>query len=512
MKLIPVRHRSIRDGMHWIWAAKTRFGKSEAVLTRVLLPAMKSGNTAILLVDQPGTLADKFLRHCDFWGHAGRVIFDKVSYSGKTVGYDYCPGSVNTDPRERIKENEVTRDWMKKKIIQRRGEKDVTKNPAIEEGLDMVLDLLLNQQTPKPLYWLLQVFNENSPEHKALCADYTGSKQLLVKLASWCKLSGQQQAMYPGSALRALRTYIDKQSVKERDGASFHAADFYNKNGIHILSGASDGNLSDDAFSTVASTAIYNFLKWVRENPETNSVLVVDEGQGSSLNDANLAKGFREDAKRGLSIHLCVQNLITFSPDPSVVMDCYDNSNHAFGLLSDESALKAAEDIAIPLLDPLKIKFTEDRIQNVIEDGWTTITKTSYHEKDGKETRVTSTHDQPITKHRQETIQIAHYKTYEEQIKEVQRAIMNLTPGHFLFRTSEGVTGQPVYVPMQRKPFVVKDTHACHQFADMKLQSCLLKILARPEYREPVIVEPPCEPEKEKGSITSPRKNARRGT
>lgn len=483
--ILKNRAKAIKDGRHFVWNAKTRHGKSEAVLSNVFLPALRAKNTAIVIIDKPGSLVRKALKLIEFYGQTDRALLDIVRYSGRTLGYMFCPPSMDCDPAERQKQNEVTKFLTVRKLLQRRGLKDASKNPIIEEGLELLLDLCLYQSKIKPFHWLQYAFDAEKAEHKLLCQECT-RPDIVAKVQAWALFKGQMRSMYCGPALRIIRAFCEKRSVVERDEASFDLAAFLNKNGILLVSGESENNLPEEAFQIIGSTAIYNVLSAVRNGLTTNVLLIIDEGQGSDMIDENISLAAREDAKRGLSLHLLVQDSTTFSSNENVRRDILSNSSLAVGLQDFESAEILSRSIAVPMLDALSIKYEEERIQ-MIFDGYDKISTTSTSKNkghDGKTTEGTSTHDQHLGRHREERIVIKHYKTFEEQILEVQQAISNLKSGWFFFKTPEGVTPQPVYIPMAHEPYAANPA-----FADKRLQEAIDKIISRPEYREPVIVE-----------------------
>lgn len=493
----PARGRNYPDGTHWLWSAMTRYGKSKTILARVLVPAAKSRKCAIVLFDAPGTLDEEYFRHLAYHGHAPRVLRDQLARTDLTPGYDWVSASTDDDPLQRLAFNEESRDRFKFMLMAREDKKDTTQNPNIDEGLDLLLDLHLNQRpgTVSPLYWYHRALVKEAAEHKLVVANCM-IEELQRKAVEFAHLPPQLWEMKCAPAQKRLRAVCRKVSFMTRTPATFNFRAFLRGNehgpGILLVSGASRGNLSKEAVRVMMSSLMMKLFDEIATGLDVPVLMVVDEGHKAGLLNANVTDALATLAKYGLSIHLLVQNIASLPED--ICSDILGNTYHAWGRQSASAARIAAEDIAVPLLDPDKVKYEEERWQQFWNGHEFRPTKSVSKRRDaeGKTHETVSEGEQALSSYRLEKFIIKHYKPYDEQLQDVQQVLMNLGKGYWLIR-DEMVTPQPVYVPLPKEPFG-KYPALAHTSYDEAMRT----VLANGAYRKPVILEAACNSEIER--------------
>src|SRR5438876_11909957 len=118
---------------HLLLVGATRSGKSLAELRRILRLA-EQDNCGIIAYDLHGTLARMVAMYLDQNGHTRRLLFDKLSDTDKTLGYELLPASDNPDAMQRIMENDERKQVFKEVLLSPRGMMDDAGSPIIREG------------------------------------------------------------------------------------------------------------------------------------------------------------------------------------------------------------------------------------------------------------------------------------------------------------------------------------------------------------------------------------------
>src|SRR5207302_449681 len=140
-----------------------------------------------------------------------------------------------------------------------------------------------------------------------------------------------------------------------------------------ILDGSSQGNLSRDAASVMMGAVILRIIQHCRTGTKSKVVLVLDEAVSAGLIGVHESQALSEAGKWGLEFHILIQNPFSFQSDEirgNVLQNCWRHEWFRQG--SPEAARLAAEDIAIPLLDPLKVHYTEYRVRTA-DAGYDTV-------------------------------------------------------------------------------------------------------------------------------------------
>lgn len=489
--------------LHTLVCGATRSGKSEAELTR-LVPLAKANDCAIVLLDPPGTLASKFLLHLHMQGLTGRLLYDRLADTDRVPGYDWLLASNHPDPLQRAAENDERLREFAAVLLRRRGIQDLARNPLIEEWLLAALRLYVHQKTPVPLPWLADVFDLRSEIRSRLLQNCT--EPLLVrKFQEYAGLSPTVRRTDTGPAERILQAVCGSPAFRARSGgATFDVARFLDGHGILILDGSSHGNLSRDAASVMMGAVILRVIQHGRTGGKSRVVLVLDEAVNAGLVGLHESQALAEAGKWGLEFHILVQNPLGF-PSPEIQQNVLQNCwrHEWFRQGSPEAARLAAEDIATPLLDPLRVHHTEYRTRTV-DAGYDKIHLSSHSERTdtkGRTTGHTTTWSSVLWPRRKEVKDSQdRYTALADQILLVQKELMRLRPGERFVRETES-TLAPEYVPLLPVPWGVlgRDRRRlpggkANVLAESRVRAILTAMKTRPAFHSPPDVERPPAP------------------
>jgi len=500
MMLLPFLRRlwkrSAKPGIitHTLVCGASRSGKSEAELTR-LVPLAQRNDCAIVLIDPPGTLAAKFLLHLDGLGLTNRVLYDRLADTDRVPGYEWLSLSMNSDPLQREAENDESIREFASILLRRRGVHDAARTPLIEEGLLAALRLCLCQKTPCPLSWLTDVFDRHSEARAHLLANCT-EPSLVRKFHEYASLSPTARRAETAPVERILRAVLMSPAFRVRSGgATFDLEKFLDEKGILILDGSSTGNLSRDAASVMMGAVILAVIRHCRTGSKSKVVLVLDEAVNSDLIGVNESRALAEAGKWGLEFHILFQDPFSFGSDEirsNVLQNCWRHEWFRQG--SPEAARLAAEDIGIPLLDPLQVHHTEYRSRTT-DAGYEKIKAASRSRwvDGGGRTGKSTSHNTLLRPRRKEIREPQdRYTTLTDQILLLQKELMLLKPGYRFVR-SDTITPAAEYVVMLQGTWLAAEeqkeraVQVALDGPEAKVQSILEAMKQHPAFQSPII-------------------------
>jgi hypothetical protein len=480
--------RAALDITHTLTCGASRSGKSEAELTKLVSLASK-GEAAMVLMDPPGTLASKFLLHLHALGLTHQVIYDRLSGTDRVPGYEWLVPSVHPDPLQREAENEERIRTFASVLLRRRGIQDPARTPLIEEGVLAALRLYLSQGTPCPLPWLAEAFDLRSQARAHLLAHST-EPELVRKFQQYAALSLTARRTETGPAERILKAVLQSPAFRVRsEGATFDLGNFLDEKGILILDGSSQGNLSRDAASVMMGAIILRVIEHCRTGAKSKVVLILDEAMNADLIGVHEARALSEAGKWGLEFHILIQDPFGF-PSPeirsNVLQNCWRHEWFRQG--SPEAAQLAAEDIAIPLLDPLRHHHTEYRVREKGTGHETveTLSRSEWLDHQGKRSSGITWRNVPLTRRREVKDPVERYTSLPDQILLMQKKLMLLKPGERFVR-GDTVDPKPEYVPMLRHPWsaLKRQGRQTTKKLELSFQRTLAALKQRPVYRPP---------------------------
>jgi hypothetical protein len=478
---------------HRLVCGATRSGKSEHELGYVVR-RVKRRECAVVAYDAHGTFTMKLAMRLAAEGARSRVLYDRLSDTDRTLGYEFLAVSNNPDELQRAQENDERKQSFKETLLSERGMMDDSASPIIREGLDAALDLYFAQDRRAPIRWLARVFREGPEQSDFLrhCTD----PGVLARFEYYNTLSPSQWEYKCGPATRILKNFCECPSVYVRDGASFDLAEFLNNYGVLILDGSSRGNLSRYAGGTMMRALSHSVLMLARSGKLRVPVLnVYDEAVNSALVTPQLSRGLAEGGKWDWWCDIIVQQAVF--PTEEIEENVMQNMMHYwFRQGSPKAAQFAAEDVASRLYDPLRVKFVEFHKRQV-HDGYEYEEVTSSGvQLDGKgKTKGKSSNTNVVAraKYREEVEERPRHFTPQEWTAKVAQKITTLGPG-YCFIAGVSATEEPEYMPMERELWSGLSLRNGMTLAEKKFLDLLDAIKRRPEYRVPVVQLPPVPP------------------
>jgi hypothetical protein len=488
------RHRPT-DIRHTFVCGATRSGKSEAELAR-LVPLARRNNCAIVLLDPPGTLARKFLLHLHRIGQASRVLYDRLSDTDRVPGYEWLLPSNNADPLQREAENDERVREFASILLRRRGIQDAAARPLIEETVLAALRLFVAQASPVSLPWAADAFDVWSKARAHMLANCT-EPSVVRKFHELAALSPTLRRTETAPAERILRGVLGSPAFRVRSSgvATFDLPRLLDARGIVILDGGSSGNLSRDAASVMMGAVILRVIQHCRTGAACRIVLVLDEAANANLIGLYESQALAEAGKWGLEFHILVQDPFGF-PSPeirsNVLQNCWRHEWFRQG--SSDAARLAAEDVAIPVLDPLRVHHTEYRTRTA-DAGYERVRIESGSEsfdRHGAAIQTTRNRSEALWPRRREVRDPQErFTTLADQVTLTQREMMLLGTGYRIVR-DDGVSARPEYVRQLRDPWAARKSNWLCRVADPSneceaFRRTLASLKESPFYREPPV-------------------------
>jgi hypothetical protein len=473
------------DIRHIFVCGATRSGKSEAELAR-LVPIARANDCAIVLMDPPGTLARKFLLHLDLLGLTHRVLYDRLCDTDRVPGYDWLAPSRNPDPYQREAENDERAREFASILLRRRGVQDPASRPLIEETVLAAIRLYLHQKATVPLPWLADVFDPHAETRIELLRNCT-EPELVRKFREFGALSLAARRTETAPAERILRAVLGSPAFRVRSGdPTVDVGRFLDDRGVLIIDGSSQGNLSRDAASVMMGAVILRVLQHCRTGAAGRVVLVLDEAVNANLLGLHESQALAEAGKWGLEVHVIAQDPFGF-PSTEVRSNVLQNTwrHEWFRQGSPEAAKLAAEDIAIPLLDPLRVHHVEERIRTVDAgfDRIETASRSETHDAHGRtRSKSTSWHTVLWPRRKEVRERQARYTALTDQVLLYQKELLLLRTGYRFVR-DDAVTASPEYV--RRLPDPWQATHGDGGFVEAKYHVIVDAMNKRSAFRGP---------------------------
>jgi hypothetical protein len=206
------------------------------------------------------------------------------------------------------------------------------------------------------------------------------------------------------------------------------------------------------------------------------------------------SQALSETGKWGLEFHIVIQDPFAFPSaeiQSNVLQNCWRHEWFRQG--SPQAARLAAEDIAIPLLDPLRVHHTEYHIRTV-DAGYERVPMTSWSEwidPSGRRSRGMNWNAVLWPWRKEVKDGQNRYTDLRDQILLKQKELMLLLPGYRFVR-GDTITPTAEYVPMlddrrcalKRRDKPARQT-TVRQLLEAKLRSILAAMKQRAVFRSP---------------------------
>lgn len=478
--------------VHALIVGASGYGKSQFEL-RALVEATMTRDTAIILLDPHGTLAQDFLMHLAERHQLHRVIYDRLADTDLIPSYDWLTPSASPNPYTRLTQND---DKIRKFIallIRRGGLKDTSGTPTIEAGLLNALRLYIHQDTPVPLHWLAHLYTPGGGVLDYMVKHCT-EPDTKLQMERLLLMNGPTREKESGPADRRLRAILMSPAFVLRcSGASFDFDAHLANKGILILDGY---DCNPDSVSVMMSAITLKTIDFCKRT--SNKVqITIDEALNANLLGLQESQALAEVRKFNLTFRILLQTL-TF-PDPLITTNVLQNCDRHYWFRQGdpESAELAAKDVAIVILDAMKVHHTEWKKRQV-DDGYRHIQTTSSSKSKDEKGKVvgksSNTSESFLHKTKEVTEGQDRYTSYSDQQMDVQQKLMKLGKGWWFER---GQT-EPQWREMLKE--ICQHLHsitgglsseAVEKLKATKLQRAIDTVKSSSAYKIPVIIPPP---------------------
>ncbi len=443
-----------------------RQGKSVKALKEILKRMKQPNRPALLAIDEPGTLVKPLAVHLEVLGLTPSVWYDQLVREGKTLGYDF--GKQGASP----KENKVRIEEWKSWILKGEQKLDDRLNPVIREGLDTFGSLLFNQKTWKPFTKLWRAADVGSNYFWWFAKDCTNEDTYrdMLRLLTLQETNPRELDFRLGPVKRRLRDFGDLLALQERDSESLDIDAVFENRGIILLDGESKGRVTRREFAAIAHYLTNRAIQFCRTHDNAGVIVYIDEAQSGQL-DPQIGRALRESAKHGLEFWLTFHNVLSLPKELQEDLLNYISRWFIFGQISPAARRHAADMIATRLLDPHRIHSAERRSRQVHAG-------IAFEKRNNREFAV------PI--YRDQVDEQVRYMPLNDQALLVEQQLAEMGVGEFWLIDGPLVADKPVYEPMVKTPW-----DSFPHSLERKVETILARIMARPQYRPPLQVEPP---------------------
>jgi len=118
-------------------------------LKHELLNIAKRRDTAVVVVDRPGTLARDMVGHLSANGMEHRTVYDRLSRTDRVFRFPFIRNSTLSGD-DAVTENELEYEQFTQIFYAKRGLRTGEQKPYTKEYLDIVTAIYRSQRHPKP--------------------------------------------------------------------------------------------------------------------------------------------------------------------------------------------------------------------------------------------------------------------------------------------------------------------------------------------------------------------------
>jgi hypothetical protein len=360
-------------------------GSGKSVSLEVMMAEVAS-EASILLIDWPGTLADRMTaRLCDM-GLEQRLIVDKAIWTDKMPQWPFRRESRATDPLARALEEQMANENLLLYCFARRYEKDSTLAPSTYRSALAALRVYygIPGGARPPLSVIPHLFHPRDAVGRWLL-DATADQEAATffhEAARAAHRSPQQWDYLAGAGGRLLDV-LSSPAIWARSG---HSLDWQAaiRDRRHYLLGME--GLPQTAATSLAILAYAPAIQAVKELFEETRrphplVVVLEEAGALSLVTPIITTAMQALRKHGVSVWIASQTIHDFR-DETTFEALLSMSEHYWHQMTS-GVERAARDCADPTYDPNRVLHTRERLgvrryeekatrtERVDADGWT---------------------------------------------------------------------------------------------------------------------------------------------
>lgn len=407
-------------------------GKSVSLETMMFEVADQA---SILLIDWPGTLADRMLGR--FWerGQESRVIVDKARWTDRMPRWAFRPDSLLSDPVARQQANRAATEDLLQACFARRYEKDGTLAPNTHRSAYAALAVLFGiPEDRRPTVDRLQHLFRMNDRVGRWMLDETQDREAAQLFRDADRTAGRSPRQWEyllGAGGRLLEA-LAHPTIAGRCGNSLDWMDVVSQR-RHYLLGLE--GLDAPTATTLAVVACSAAIRAARELFEETGkahplVVVLEEAGALGLVTPIITQAMQTLRKHGVSVWVASQTVHDFR-DQATFEQLLAMSEHVWHQMAS-GVERAAADCAAPTYDPNRVLRTEER-REVVAYEPTKVTGGSL--SGGRtSTKTWSTSFRPVLGSREQHT----YDDPRNHEAELQKMLSNLAVGERIVRRQDG--------------------------------------------------------------------------
>lgn len=437
----------------------TGSGKSEGELVELVRLARQRQH-AVVLLDGHGPLAFRAAGHWAARGFEGRMVYEPLRVTDRTLCWTMLPKSVAPTPSQRRLEDAETRDEIAQCFLAQRNLATLNDRPWTKEWLEAAIALCLAQEQPEPLDSLAHAFRVGSAEYERLLGS-CGLPEVARKFRDLERLWRKNPVQYEtltGASRRLVEPVCTSEAVRLRSRPGpFEWLPALRRRALVVIDGGGlrSGELKRTIFLLVSLQVIHAVRRHFAETQRPLPVvLVLEEAGAFGLVTPFVRSALQELRKAGLSIHLITQSCLDFG-DPSLFETVLANSPWQawYQVLSPADQGLGAKALVNATFDPFSVHFTRKR--PFPEGNHPVPTESRVETADERGNilrRERRTGVSYLTRYRRVTD--AYYKSPQLQEQEFRTGLATLRVGERFVRDRRGVRRErvtPVRPPWFRR-------------------------------------------------------------
>lgn len=471
-------------------------GSGKSISLEVMMTEI-AREASLLLIDWPGTLADRMAgRMCEM-GLEDRLIVDKARWTDRMPQWSFRPESKAADPLARQAEERSGNEMLLEGLFARRYQKDGSLSPNTYRSALAALAVYfgIDEAVRPPINYMSRLFSIRD-DLGAWMLDVTRDQSAasIFRDAARVGIRSPQQWDYLVGAGGRLLDVLSSPAIWPRNGHSldWQAAIRDRKHFYLGMEGLSQGEAT-----SLAILAYTPAIQAARQLAEATGrayplVVILEEAGALGLVTPLIITAMQAYRKYGVSVWVISQAVQDFR-DEETFESLLAMSEHYWHQMAS-GVERAARDCADPTFDPNRVLHTRERTALV---GYETVpVVTTQHGASGR-TRGTS---RSITQRPILGVQIdSDYDNPANHAAECRRQLSTLRVGERFYRGLDGTVCREV-VPMPGEPwgpFASEEIiigSRTRTFATHRLEQVYRRIRSSPLYQPPPVWTHPPSP------------------
>ncbi|HEX3151929.1 MAG TPA: hypothetical protein VHR66_27905 [Gemmataceae bacterium] len=483
-------------------------GKSETLLT-LSVPNFRlplngpegKRRKAQLWVDMHGTTVQKAAKQAVKLGIVHTTIDGKPTFIyDKGADTEFVPSygivrSMNPNPNQHEAEQRNLVEELISFVLAPEGKMDATGTQYIRQGLTDAFNIFVWQKPGRnpSLAKLCDVFVRGQTAYEFIAG--CSRLDVIQRIERYHRLQplGQDWDRLCGPAYRRLKPIPESTQLRARFRDNpLDMAPFYNRGGILMYDGESEGNLNRVDSALNANLLIQNTIQLARSRKLTRDLeIIVDEPLHGGILNMHLARGSAEFRKWRVSLRAAIQSP-KGSADPRVMEELIGNCPTVFvhQQVNPDATTYLARMFSQRSYDSLEVHY-EEEIKRLVEEEdtnkWLRIeTESNTESVNPNGFGASTTRGFILRPVKREQIEIKkHIKTPQVKDREWEHTLTNLSVGEVVIRSHDAVTDKPFPMPMLPRPWgdLKHSRHPLVWLEDKKLADALDIMRQRPEYQ-----------------------------